>query len=122
MGKMITHVAATVKVPGMHNWPEAPDEVSFLRHKHRHMFHIKVTVEVDHDDRAVEFFTLQKEIVAVLNLRYVKHEGIYLFGNYSCEHIAKDLFDFHPNIQMVTVSEDGENEATVFEIPEEDAQ
>lgn len=47
---------------GFHRWDSAPEEVAFLRDLHRHIFNVKVTVEVSHNDRDVEFFLLKKDV------------------------------------------------------------
>ena len=40
----------TFQKEGIHKYPDAPDEVDFLRYPHRHMFHFKVQIEVYNDD------------------------------------------------------------------------
>lgn len=78
---------------GTHNWPECPyDEVAFLRDPHRHTFHVRLTVEVTHHDRDIEFFMLQMEADAVLKKLY-GNEPIRHLGRRSCEQIAEELYD-----------------------------
>lgn len=104
---MKTIVWVTHLFEGFHSWPDAPDDVSFLRNNHRHVFDVKLGVEVSHSDRDVEFFQLQRKVAAYVDTNF-KGE----MGHLSCEMIAKKLlvkFD----ACFVEVSEDGENGAIV---------
>ena len=40
------NIWVTFQKEGIHKYPDAPDEVDFLRYPHRHMFHFKVQIEV----------------------------------------------------------------------------
>lgn len=100
----------TFQMEGIHNYPDAPDEVAFLRHPHRHMFHFKVEIEVFHDDRDLEFIVLKRDILLQYNCDLLQ------LDNKSCEMIAKDLYAFlsteYPGRAItIEVSEDGENGA-----------
>lgn len=103
-------------LPGFHAWPDAPDEVSYLRAQHRHLFHFKVALSVQHDDREVEFHLLQ-----------TKCKGFYAdsvleLNNKSCEMIARELLDkliSHYGTSRsyaVEVSEDDECGAVVTQV------
>ena len=105
-------VWVTFRKEGIHKYPAALDDpklvdVSFLGHPHRHIFHLKVWIEVFHDDRDVEFILFKRWL-----------EGLYdgtLELNYnSCEMIADDLHkevtNKYPRRKIwISVSEDGEN-------------
>jgi hypothetical protein len=93
---------------GYHRWANAPDDVAFLRAYHRHVFHVKVGVEVTHGDREVEFFQFQRKVQDYISAEY---EGRYF--EKSCEMIAIDLL-YRFQAAMVEVSEDGENGAVVY--------
>jgi hypothetical protein len=102
----------TYRIVGFHRFPTAPNFVSYLKSKHRHEFHFKVGVGVMHDDREIEFHTLQARLVGLHGDHPVD------FGDNSCEMIAKGvvgfLLDTYPGRYIsVTVSEDGECGATV---------
>ncbi len=104
-----TTVWVTTSFVGFHKWENAPEEVSFLRHYHRHVFHVKLGVSVSHNDRDVEFFTLKKELD-----QFVK--GVYELRKYfldSCEQIAQSILEHFKNSVFVEVSEDAENGARV---------
>lgn len=106
-------VWATTQFEGFHRWPNAPTEVEFLTNRHRHMFHVRVEVEVFHDDRDVEFITLKRQVEDILQdeLGPDYHE----VG--SCEMVAEGLADtlervYDYQVVSVEVSEDLENGST----------
>lgn len=95
---------------GFHKYVNAPEEVAFLRNLHRHIFHIKTTIEVSSCDRELEFFMVQQEVDDIIK-EWVNLEGM------SCEQMAstilKALHQKHPKAMSCDVSEDGENGAVV---------
>ena len=109
----------------LHQWPEAPPEVSFLAHPHRHVFVAYVTVLVRHGNRDVEFFALKELIdqaVGWLTLSTKKEtaevSGIGLpLIKLSCEDIALFIGNYLKKIgiivKQVEVSEDDENSGIV---------
>lgn len=90
-----------------HRWSTAPDDVAFLRNYHRHLFHVRLGVEVGHGDREVEFFQLKRQLATHLTETWA---GRYFEA--SCEMIAQELLDKF-TAAYVEVSEDGENGAAV---------
>ena len=105
-------VWATTKVEGFHFWKDAPDEVGFLRDRHRHLFGVRVEVVVQHHDRDVEFIILKRAVDA-----YLKQFPID--GGESSEAIARRVRDELSTrngwaVVRVDVDEDGENGASVF--------
>jgi len=108
-----TSITVRTRFEGLHCYPNAPEEVSFLRNLHRHVFHVDVTLTVFHDDRDVEFFILQREIDKFIS------EHVSQLDNKSCEMIARTIFNYifdkysNRDYYEVSVSEDGENGATV---------
>ena len=102
----------TTSFVGYHRWEDAPNEVAFLRNWHRHVFHVKLAVEVYHGDREQEFFLLKSRV----NQYIQKHLSGQHFSS-SCEGIADDLLTAF-GARWVEVSEDGENGAIVSdEVP-----
>lgn len=103
-------------LPGLHYWPDCDlDEVSYLKHQHRHMFHFEVTVPVNHANRDIEFIKLKNEIVEWMTSFYGSSEYRSLnFGSKSCESIGEDLLKKYPFITAVAVFEDNENGAKVY--------
>lgn len=103
-------VYCTTTWEGFHSWDDAPDEVDFLRDEHRHEFHVKLTVVVDHDDRDIEFILLKRALEEYI-------EDTLSRFDYSCEQYARSIAEWAANTydQPATadVSEDGENGAVV---------
>jgi hypothetical protein len=107
---------------GIHCYPDAAVnpllktgdqyDVSFLASPHRHIFHFRVSIDVFHTDRDIEFIQFKRWLEAL----YV---GGTLELNYkSCEMIADDLYlqiaTKYPNRDVwIEVSEDGENGCSV---------
>ena len=58
--KVKKNIWVTFQKEGIHKYPDAPDEVDFLRYPHRHIFHFKVQIEVFNDDRDIEFFIFKR--------------------------------------------------------------
>lgn len=109
------HVVVRLRIEGFHCWAECPiEEVSFLRDRHRHIFHVDVTKRVTHSDRDVEIILLKREIEKWLRDTY----GMPCeFGSMSCEHIAEALLDKF-QLSSCTVTEDGENGGIVCDSTE----
>ena len=108
----------TFRKEGIHKYPAAltdPNlatgdeyDVSFLGYPHRHIFHFKVSIEVFHDDRDIEFIQFKRW------LENLYKEGTLALDYKSCEMIAEDLYAQiavrYPNRTVnIDVSEDGEN-------------
>jgi hypothetical protein len=105
----------THKEPGYHFWANAPAEVSFLRHPHRHLFTFRAVIEVDHDDRAYEFFIEQRKLQQLLDTFFnhnLQHE--LFFGQMSCEMIADQILEAMPHYTGMEVNEDDENGAILW--------
>ncbi len=111
-------VYAEVSVPGFHSWPDAPDEVAFLREEHRHLFSFRIGME-SHLSRQFEFFKLQQALRDYIDDAYDGVEcGLgYDFGNLSCEELASNVLEAFRSlgvVNFVEVSEDNENGAIVY--------
>ncbi len=98
---------------GFHCWPNAPKEVEFLRHKHRHLFKVEAEIQVYTDDRELEFFIVQKQLNHILDEIFAEN-----LRNLSCEMIAEKVQtklkkrfprEFESRNINVRVLEDGEN-------------
>ena len=117
-----SEVYCTLQVEGIHNWPECPfEEVVYLRDLHRHIFHIKAHLVVNHDDRDTEFIMLKHQIEHYLLNKYANLEQdghfmddrVCIFGARSCEMIARELIEEF-GLCRCEVSEDGENGAILY--------
>jgi len=88
---------------GFHRWKDAPDRRAYLRDLHRHIFQVRVAMDILHNDREVEFHDLLEMA-----------EGAFYTGDgtWSCEMMAEHLAgalarEYHRRV-TVEVSEDGE--------------
>lgn len=100
---------------GLHYWPSAVDEVKFLGYQHGHSFNFKLTFEVSHCDRDIEFFLMKAEVLKFLTKRFADNslpEGILNFKSASCEHLAELLLNEF-NALEVEVSEDNLDGAAI---------
>jgi len=110
----------TFRKEGIHCYPAAATDpqlktgdeydVSFLASPHRHIFHFRVSIDVFHNDRDIEFIQFKRWLESLY-----AGQGSTLELNYkSCEMIADDLYkeiaQKYPNRDVwIEVSEDGEN-------------
>jgi len=96
---------------GFHAYENAPEQVSFLKTTHRHLFKCSAKIEVKHDNRELEFFMVQTDLTNVFKAG--NHD------NKSCEMIAENILSYIENRYgydrkiEIEVSEDGENSAVV---------
>lgn len=113
-------IFVTFQKEGIHKYPVASTDpslatgdmydVSFLGYPHRHIFHFKVWIEVEHSDRAIEFIQFKRW------LENLYKEGTLQLDYKSCEMMAEDLYETialkYPNRKVeIEVSEDNENGA-----------
>ena len=113
----------TFQREGIHKYPGADTDpnlatgdeydVSFLGFPHRHIFHFKVAIQVTHNDRDIEFIQFKRWLENSFK------SGVMQLDHKSCEMICDDLYEFiasrYPNRDIeITVSEDGENGATIY--------
>jgi len=113
----------TFQREGIHKYPGADTDpklatsdeydVSFLGFPHRHIFHFTVAIQVTHNDRDIEFIQFKRWLGNSFK------SGVMQLDHKSCEMICDDLYEFiasrYPNRDIeITVSEDGENGATIY--------
>ena len=105
---------------GIHCYPAAATDpalatgdeydVSFLASPHRHIFHFRVSIDVFHNDRDIEFIQFKRWLISLYN----GQDSVLELNYKSCEMIADDLYSQiaarYPNrAVIIDVSEDGEN-------------
>jgi hypothetical protein len=113
---------ATFQKEGIHAYPAAATDpnlatgdeydVSFLATPHRHIFHFRVWISVEHSDRAIEFIQFKRW------LENLYSQGTLQLDYKSCEMMAEDLYEQiaakHPGREVwIEVSEDNENGAFI---------
>jgi hypothetical protein len=111
----------TFRKEGIHKYPAAATDsnlatgdeydVSFLGTPHRHIFHFNVGIQVFHNDRDIEFIQFKRWLEKL-------YQGTLELNFKSCEMISDDLYEViatrYPGRDIeITVSEDGENGATI---------
>ena len=114
----------TFRKEGIHCYPAAATDpklnsageydVSFLANPHRHMFHFRVSIDVFHNDRDIEFIQFKRWLEALYN----SNNSVLELDWKSCEMIADDLYnqiaERYPNrCVTIDVSEDGENGCSI---------
>lgn len=112
----------TFQKEGIHLYPAAKDDpalatggwddVSFLGVAHRHIFHFRVAIEVQHNDRDIEFIQFKRWLEGLYN------DGTLELNHRSCEMIAEELAatinnKYPGRAVTITVAEDNENGATL---------
>lgn len=93
----------------LHHWPKATEPVEYLKHPHRHVFHVTTWVEVKHEDRDVEIIQLKQNICDFCKLHFGADAG-----SRSCEQMAleiKDALSQRYHVTRIRVLEDNENGA-----------
>lgn len=113
----------TFQKEGIHRYPAAATDpklatgdwldVSFLSTLHRHVFHMRVEMEVFHSDRDVEFIQLKR----ILERWY--SDGTLMLDYKSCEMMANDLYKkcietWPGRDYVIEVAEDGENGCRIY--------
>jgi len=103
-------IYCTDSFEGIHYWGKADN---YLVHPHRHIFHVRLELEVFHDDRELEFIKIKKELHTFLENSY----GGKVFKK-SCEMIGNEVKNYFERKYCreirVSVSEDNENGAFIF--------
>jgi len=100
---------------GIHCYPAAAtdpnlESVRFLANEHRHQFYFKVSIEVEHMDRDIEFIIFKRWLQSLYS------DDILTLNNQSCEMIASALHavihEKYPHRDItIEVSEDDESGA-----------
>lgn len=102
----MNYIWVTTQFEGFHKYPDAPEEVAFLKNEHRHIFHVKIWISVEHNDRDIEFILFKRFINSIITETNFNYK--------SCEMISDDIYekviDTYPQRSiLIEVSEDGEN-------------
>ena len=113
MYKLDNMIWVTFRKEGIHKYPAALtdpklEDVSFLGYPHRHIFHFKVSIEVFHDDRDIEFIQFKRWLESLYS------DGTLELDFRSCEMISDQLAEqigakYPDRFVTIEVSEDGEN-------------
>jgi len=108
----------TFQKEGIHCYPAAATDpnlasgdvydVSFLANPHRHIFHFRVWISVQHNDRDIEFIQFKRWLESMYN------NSTLSLDYKSCEMMSDDLYEkiverYSDREIWIEVSEDGEN-------------
>ncbi len=114
----------TFRREGIHCYPAAATDprlntageydVSFLANPHRHIFHFRVSIDVFHNDRDIEFIQFKRWLESLYN----SSNTVLELDWKSCEMIADDLYTqiagrYPGRAVVIEVSEDGENGCSI---------
>lgn len=105
---MTNYIWIKLQKDGFHNWPNANKQVSYLKHKHWHNFQFKIFIEVEHNDREIEFHMFRQYVRTFINKWPNNLRGK------SCEMLADIIYQHikteYPNRKVkIEISEDGQN-------------
>jgi hypothetical protein len=118
----------TFRKEGIHRYPAAATDpqlctageydVSFLASPHRHIFHFRVSIDVFHNDRDIEFIQFKRWLENLYSSSNNNQGSILELDWKSCEMIADDLYlqiagRYPGRAVEIEVSEDGENGCTI---------
>lgn len=111
---MQKQIIIKLQVEGIHQWSGCDiDEVSFLKHPHRHIFYIECKKKVTHNDRDIEIIQLKRAIQNWLDFNFFRNKfNCLFFAELSCEDIAERLIEKF-NLNYCSVLEDNENGAEI---------
>ena len=114
----------TFRKEGIHRYPAAATDpllctageydVSFLANPHRHIFHFRVSIDVWHSDRDIEFIQFKRWLENLYSSNNNNQGSILELDWNSCEMIADDLYiqiagRYPGRAVWIEVAEDGEN-------------
>jgi hypothetical protein len=125
MNQAQRQIWVTFRQEGIHCYPAALTDpllatgdkydVSFLGYPHRHIFHFRVSIDVWHNDRDIEFIQFKRFLEAL----YSGESNCLRLDYKSCEMIADELYvqiaNRYPDRNVtIEVSEDGENGCSII--------
>ena len=128
MEKAERKIWVTFRKEGIHCYPAAATDpklnttgeydVSFLANPHRHIFHFRVSIDVFHNDRDIEFIQFKRWLENLYTSHRSDSPTVLKLDWKSCEMIADELYthiaDRYPDRAVtIEVSEDGENGCSI---------
>jgi len=108
---MTNWIWITTQFEGFHFYPNPPEGVfPYLKNVHRHLFKVKIWIQIFHDSREIEFFEVKRFITKKLwrklrvDTKSCEMVCDWIYGNLSIKY-------GHHRKYRISVSEDGENGA-----------
>lgn len=104
----MTLILTRNEIAGCHRWEQCDTTKihGYLAYKHRHQFVIECEFSVSGEDREKEIFACEDAICDFVHANYEAQGNIVLFGNRSCEMIAREIC-IGVGADSCTVREDG---------------
>ena len=104
--KTLALISVTFTCKGFHRYPDAPEDVAYLRDTHRHLFKFKVAIQVFSTERELEFHQFLNWLESVMGTTIsVDHKSCEMIS----DDLAKVIADRYPGRQLaIEVWEDGE--------------
>lgn len=116
----MTYIQVKFQLDGIHHYPLASGKYALLSNPHRHVFHFRVRVSVNHSDREIEFLAFKDELINYISTFSPFQSNV---STMSCEQLAEGIISYikgsYPGRAIeCEVSEDDENSAiiTVIEV------
>ena len=98
------------QIEGFHRWPQASGGLSYLAARHRHLFVIRCSFSVEHNERQIE---INEQAASIENYLVENFGRPCEFGDASCETICEMLLGVFPAMTKASVYEDGFSGATL---------
>ena len=100
---------------GTHCWPDVPAgwPHEYLKHEHRHLFHVEVKVQQYHDNRDVEFLFLLDRVIECCHGGKLDGKSCEMMCDFIAAQLRAGDYVGTERCLVVSVFEDGENGATV---------
>jgi hypothetical protein len=117
----VNYIWVTTEKQGFHFWANAPDKVGFLKTPHRHLFKFKVSIEVHHNDREIEFFIFKDVVEGGIDFMWsnnhlddyklCKPMSLEQMSDWLHKYLTKDMKNdiYSRRDIIIEISEDGEN-------------
>lgn len=101
---MVNYIFITTRFEGYHQYPDAPKEVEFLKDRHRHMFGVKVWVEV-HNNEDIEPIIFKRDVAILLRKQELNDMSCQMISDYLYDNLSKNYLN---RKFIIEVSEDNE--------------
>lgn len=105
-------IVVRTQFEGWHQYNGAPQPVAYLKNLHRHIFHVEVVIDVNHNNRELEFILVKDAINT-----FIKSQPFDITA--SCEQMATMICEYLISVygernMQCSVYEDNENGGRVY--------
>lgn len=113
-----SYIKIRTQFEGFHHYPGASKidpRIAFLEERHRHMFHVEVTISVEHNDRELEFFLVKWDLQDFIKGKEMNNQSCEMIADLITEYL---ISKYGVRYYKVVVSEDGESDGIVETKPD----